>query len=148
MIAEIASALGAVKTGMETVTAIRAAGAELDQAELKLKLAELTSVLADVKLALVEASEEAKCNSVEVERLRKLVRKVNEETVEYKGYLYATDSNGKPKGTAYCPVCIEDSAKLILLSSNGMRSSEFNCPRCKARIALGPTNHGYADGET
>jgi len=67
---------------------------------LKLKIADLTGKLADLKLTLIEAKEEVAERQAEIERLSGLL-KHRSELIEAGGYKYDKTADGKPKGHAY-----------------------------------------------
>jgi hypothetical protein len=127
----------------DLMTAVAAAGQaialvkELDAAapadpQLKLRFAEAVSLIADLKNALVEANAAAKGREQEIETLRKNFR-LFAETVEVLGYHYDKDDKGRPKGSAYCPVCMQKDGYMLLLTQTQERGrNELQCPNCKA----------------
>ena len=125
------------------MTAIAAAGQainlvkELDgqsggDPQRKLKFAEAISLIADLKNALVEANAAAKGQEQEFDTLRRNFRLFTE-TVEVLGYHYDKDEKGRPKGNAYCPVCMQKDGYMLLLTQTQERGhNELQCPNCKA----------------
>ncbi len=98
----------------------------------KLKFAEAISLIADLKNALVEANAAAKGQEQEFDTLRRNFRLFTE-TVEVLGYHYDKDEKGRPKGNAYCPVCMQKDGYMLLLTQTQERGrNELQCPNCKA----------------
>jgi hypothetical protein len=103
-----------------------------DPAHRKLKFAEVISMIADMKAALAEANAAEKNRKQEIDTLRKNFRLFTE-TVEVLGYHYDKDDKGRPKGSAYCPVCMQKSGYMLLLTQTQERGRpEMQCPNCKA----------------
>ena len=91
-----------------------------------------SSLVADLKNALVDASVEARGQELEIDTLRRNFRTFTD-TVEVLGYHYDRDEKGRPKGTAYCPVCIQKDGYMLLLTATQERGyPELQCPNCKA----------------
>jgi predicted nucleic acid-binding Zn-ribbon protein len=67
---------------------LRSIDKEIGQAELKLKVADLSNALADLKMLLTEAKSEAAEKDEEIARLQKLQRRQADDTVELYGYRY------------------------------------------------------------
>ena len=87
----------------------------MSQADLKLKVAELTGSLADIKLTLTEAKSDAAEKDDEIARLKKLQQRLVDETVELYGYRYRKRKDGKDGGAGnpMCDVCLQKSGLLI-----------------------------------
>lgn len=104
-----------------------------DAAEYKGKVAEVTSTVADLRLALVEASETIRAKEQEIERLSTAMAR-RPQLVEREGYLYSKRKDGGPAGLPFCPVCIEDKARYYQLTGiAGESRDSCSCPKCKAR---------------
>jgi len=123
---------------MAIVKELREINAQMDQAELKLKIAELTSVLADAKLGLVDATSEIDDRDREISKLKDALRYIEEETIEHKTYRYPK-KNGVPYGLPFCPACLDDGRFARMVNSNTPGRPKV-CPRCKADYANDPTH--------
>lgn len=66
----------------------------MDQATLKLRVAELSRALASAQIALAEAQSEAAKKDTEISKLRSDFRRKNEDLIEEQGYLFAKDETG------------------------------------------------------
>ena len=72
------------------------------------------AAVSDLKLALIEAKDELAAKDAEIERLQKLLQR-KAELIEHGGFSYDKGKDGKPKGDAYCPVCMAKDELLIHL---------------------------------
>jgi hypothetical protein len=115
---------------VKTLRDLASVGKALDTAELRLKIADLSETMADLKLAHIEAKDDLANAKGEIERLKKLTQR-KAELVEYKGYSYDKGKEGKPQGDAYCSVCMEKDALLIHLT-RAKGSTAGMCPNCRA----------------
>jgi rubrerythrin len=91
---------------------------------------ELTTLLADVKLALTDARTEHSAKDAEIERLKAFLAKRDADTVEHHGYRYRKGEDGNPKGEPYCPVCEAKHGLLFLTTTTENFAQQ--CPNCKA----------------
>jgi chromosome segregation ATPase len=100
-------AISTVSQAMKLANDLRSIDKELSQAELKLKIADLTSALADLKITLTEARSEATEKDDEIAGLKKLQRRLADDTVELYGYRYRKRTDGKEGGAGnpFCDVC-------------------------------------------
>jgi rubrerythrin len=113
------------------------AGAQkaFDAAEWKLRLADLNSLVADLKNALVDANAEAKSKEDELKLLR-LNFLAHQETVEVKGYRYDKTADEKPTGHPYCPVCIQKHGLMLHTTTIWEQGSPDQCPNCRAKYQV------------
>jgi hypothetical protein len=124
---DIMTALATASQAIKLAQDLRSIDKAMDAAEYKLKIAELSGALSDIKLALVEAKDELASKQSEIDKLKGTFARV-QETVEIRGYKYDKNAEGKPTGRAYCPVC-EQKGTLMHLSKLGPMQQ---CPSCKA----------------
>lgn len=101
---DIISALATASQAIKLANDLRGIDNAINAAEFKLKIADLTVALSDIKLALADAREELSSQQSEIDSLKKKFARI-EETVEFEGYRYSRDFQGKPTGAPYCPVC-------------------------------------------
>jgi hypothetical protein len=141
-----ALALSTASQAIKFANDLRSIDKEVSQAELKLKVADLTSTLADLKMILTEARSDASEKDEEITRLKKLQRRLADETVELYGYRYRKRTDGKPPGAAgnpMCDVCFQKDGLLIEAAFvHGTGIQQLRCPNCKAMYA---GLHTYTD---
>jgi hypothetical protein len=114
---------------------LRSIDKEVGQAELKLKVADLSTALADLKITLTEAKSDAAEKDEEIARLKKLQRRLEDETVELYGYRYRKRKDGKQGGAGnpFCDVCLQKDGLLIETACvPGKGIQALQCPNCKA----------------
>jgi hypothetical protein len=116
---------------LKTLKDLASVGKALDTAELKLNIAELSETMADLKLAHIEAKDNLAEAKGEIDRLKKQLQR-RAELVEHGGFSYDKGNDGKPRGTAYCPVCEKKDGLLFHLPPPPHGTSTSVCPNCKA----------------
>jgi hypothetical protein len=134
-----------VSQAIKLANELRSIDKEVSQADLKLKVAELTGSLADIKLTLTQAKTDAAEKDEEIARLKKLQQRVVDETVELYGYRYRKrkDDKGPVAGNPMCEVCLQKDGLLIETSFvHGTGIQQLQCPNCKAMYA---GLHTYTD---
>jgi hypothetical protein len=130
----LSTAAQAIKLGQE----LRSIDKELSQSELKLKIADLNTTSADLKMTLTDARSEAAEKNAEIERLKKLQRRLEDDTVELQGYRYRKRKDGKQGGAGnpFCDVCFQKDGLLIETAQVvGKGIQALKCPNCKAEYA-------------
>jgi rubrerythrin len=139
-------ALSTVSQAINLANELRSIDKELSQAELKLKIADLTTTLADLKMTLTEARADSSEKDDEISRLKKLQRRLADDTIELYGYRYRKRTDGKPPGAAgnpMCDVCLQKDGLLIETSYvHGTGIQQLQCPNCDAKYAK---LHTYTD---
>ena len=129
MITDI-SAIGTVLTTLKTATDIakylKDSGLSLEQAEEKLKLADLINALADARVQISEVKDLA------LEKERRIRELEDEKTLknkmEYENPYYWKLEEGVKDGP-FCQHCFDESSKLIRLQGNG--EGYWECKVCK-----------------
>jgi len=140
-----ALALSTASQAFRFANDLRSIDKEVSQAELKLKVADLTGTLADLKMILTEARDDAAEKDAEIDRLKKLQRRLEDETVEQYGYRYRKrkDGKGPAAGNPMCDVCFQKDGLLIETAFvHGTGIQQLRCPNCKATYA---GLHTYTD---
>jgi len=140
-----ALALSTASQAFKFANDLRSIDKEVSQAELKLKVADLTGTLADLKMILTEARDDAAEKDAEIARLKKLQRRLEEETVEQYGYRYRKrkDGKGPVAGNPMCDICLQKDGLLIETAFvHGTGIQQLRCPNCKATYA---GLHTYTD---
>jgi hypothetical protein len=114
-----------------------------DHATFKMKIAELSSNVADLKMALTEAQAEAAAKDEDIERLKREFEFREERTVWVRGMRYekAPDESG-PVGMPFCDRCERVDGRLIRIvgTQTGKDGYKAVCPQCKADYGR---QHGY-----
>jgi hypothetical protein len=131
-----AVALSTASQAIKFANDLRSIDKEVSQAELKLKIADLTSTLADLKMILTEAKSDSAEKDEEITRLKKLQRRLEDETVELYGYKYRKRKDGKQGGAGnpFCEVCLQKEGLLIETATiAGKGITALQCPNCNGR---------------
>jgi len=121
----ISSALTSIKVATDLARLIKESSSSLDKAEVKLKLAELVSALADAK---VEIAQVQKVLLEKDKQIRDLTA-----TLSIRGRLiwdrpyYWLEETGEKDGS-YCQQCYDNNSKLIRLQSHG--DGSWSCNTC------------------
>ncbi|WP_421591105.1 hypothetical protein [Shinella sp. M27] len=131
-----AGALSAVATAVGVAKDLREIDKGLDQAEMKAKLADVISNLADVRIALVDAREEMRAKDLEIARLKETFA-FKATLVDVRGFKFETLPDGTPKGFPFCPRCEVSAGKLHRLSRPKF-GSDLACPECKTPYGDAP----------
>ena len=140
-ITTISAGLSAVKSATEIVKYLRTVNKDLEQAEFKLKLAELTESLAEIKLKLVEAQEENVALRQEVAECNKKQDFRSQLRVEKNVYVpLSGEIDGYGIGP-WCTKCFDTSGVLVTLhhkfsvAVGNHKSYKYECPNCKSTVA-------------
>lgn len=139
--ATISAITGSVKVAIGIAQAIKDADVSLEKAELKIRMAELISALADTKIASAEIVETSRQKDAEIEKLRNLL-KFKEKLIRVREAYFEVDESGKPMGDPYCSHCWETNSKAIHLTSGVAADIRMGleikrCPSCRAEYMLG-----------
>jgi hypothetical protein len=135
-ITSIAALVGSLKAATDIAKFIRESDASLEKAEMKLKLAELISAIADAK---VEASQVQQELLDRDERIRALEAKlVLKAEVQWEKPFYWRLQQGGSKDGPYCQRCYDVEAKLHRLQGSG--EGYWECKACKSEY----TDDSYA----
>lgn len=129
MILEFQTAAQAVKAGADLLRGVMTAEKALSEAEWKLKLADAIGLLAEARMAIVDAGDKTSELEREIARLNEsLVNR--EKVVRFNRMYYRVGSDGMPEGEAYCSHCFEAEGRLIHVVRNTGKLVA-PCPRCK-----------------
>lgn len=105
-IVTIGSILTSLKTATDIAKLLRDTNFSLEQAETKLKLADLISSLADAKILLSEVQGEIGERDKRIKELEEAFQS-KDELVKHRDGYYLLDQSGNPTGEAFCPRCWE-----------------------------------------
>jgi hypothetical protein len=134
-------AIAAATKAYEGVKLLRGLEKNFDDATFKGTIADLTTNLAELKMALTEAKSEAAEKDAEISRLKKEFAFAAENTVEVQGFRYAKASDGRPQGMPFCTRCERVDGRLIpLAKTTSPQGYKAICPQCKADFGR---HHGF-----
>lgn len=129
---DFVTAIATASQAIGLVNQLRGAQKAYDEAEWKLKVADLNGALADLKNALIDAKEEARVKDDELSAVRKTLA-IFHDTIEVRGYLFDRKEDGTPTGHAYCPVCTQKEGRMFHLTTSWEKGRPEQCPNCEAR---------------
>jgi hypothetical protein len=128
---DIPAAIAAITGTIQLAKGLAETSAEIDKAELKLKIVSLVDQLVDAKNALVDARDDIRALEMIVDQLKNTADRV-ESLVESQGFKYRKDHDGNPTGQPFCPRCLEVDRALVSLQFKQGLSDWFRaCPQCK-----------------
>jgi len=133
---DFATAIAALGQAIKLAGDFRDVKKQLGEADLKLKVADLTTALATVKTTLVDAQADAAEKDKTIERLKSLNKRVADDLVVHKGYLYRKQPDSQqPAGNFMCPVCYQKEGFLFETTMVWEPGKPSQCPNCKAKYA-------------
>ena len=123
----ISTALSTLKSAYDISKVIKDSAGTLEQAEIKLKLAELISALVDTKSQISDIKLELISKNEKISELENQIKIQNELEFEQPYYWKITD--GKQEGP-YCQKCYDDTKKLIRLQDE--KNGTWKCLVCSS----------------
>lgn len=130
-IPSISAALSSLKTAADIAKLIKDSGTTLEQAEIKLKIADLVSSLADARIKISEVREALSDKDAEIKELRAKLQIHNELIWEAPYYWLGNEAG---KDGPYCQHCYDTGKNLVRLQGKG--NGYWRCMSCK---------NGYTD---
>jgi hypothetical protein len=129
-------AFSTVTNAINLVKQLGAIEKRIDQATLKMTVADLTSSIAELKLTLVNAKEEAAAKEAEIERLQSTYKRSKDDLIEHIGYFYRKrpPPNEGPAGNPFCPVCYQTKGLLFETTFTTEAGRPTECPSCRAKF--------------
>jgi hypothetical protein len=128
---DIPAAIATLNGTIQLARGLAEASAELDKAELKLRIVGLVDQLVAAKDSFIDAREEIRNLETEIAQLKETTAKI-EDLVEDQDFLYAKDDQGQRTGQPYCPRCLEVDGRLVSMHPTIGRSDwDRVCPQCK-----------------
>lgn len=146
MLPEFQIAIQTIKHGAEIVRGVVAADKAISEADLKLKLGELTGILLDVRTSVTDANDRLAERDAEIARLKEALRNKDEVAKERDAY-YTKDGSGRPTGAPYCMKCFEVEHRLVHLIRPGRADVKAVCPHCKNQYDRRQAPTIRADGQ-
>lgn len=126
----IMEGLSAISAAIGIARDLRQIDKGIDEAEFKLKIADIQSQLADAKIALIDAQDEIASRDSTIERLRKEMSR-RADTVQHDGFRYEKQADGSAVGLPFCPRCDEVDGILIRLIRTFKPNRVKECPQCR-----------------
>src|SRR5690554_5746970 len=121
-IATIAAALGSLKTATDIARLIKDSGASLEQAEIKLQIAELISALAEARIEIASVQSDLVAKDIEIRALKEKLEN-KQKMVWEKPYYWLLD--GGNRDGPYCQRCYDVEQNLVRLQGSG--KSGWSC---------------------
>ncbi|WPD24559.1 MAG: hypothetical protein SD837_08330 [Candidatus Electrothrix scaldis] len=125
-IGAITSALSGIKQATDIAKIIKDSSSSLEEAEIKLKLADLISALADAKVEIANIKEAVTEKDEEITRLKGVIE-TSDKLVWRAPYYFLIDDNYEDG--PYCQKCYDSQRKLIRLQSPGAKGY-WECKEC------------------
>jgi hypothetical protein len=132
---DFATAFVTASNALKLVNDLRGIQKAYDEAEWKLKVAELNGAIADLKNTLVDAKQELAAKDEELKLLEDNFL-IIKETVEINGFKFDKKDDGTPTGHAYCPVCMQKEGYMFHLTQSMKPGRLETCPSCKADFVV------------
>jgi len=122
----ISAALGSLKTATDIAKLIKESGAKLEQAEVKLKVAELVSSLADAKMEIADIQNLLVDKDQQITKLNEELSTKN--NVVWEAPYYWVKENESKDGP-FCQHCFDKDKLLIRLQQHSVKGS-WKCFSC------------------
>lgn len=136
LVTAVTSALSGVKAATEIAKLIKEAGNAYDEAEFKLRMADLLTALAESQAALAESTQSLTEKDQEIERLKGLLAFSGKLRRHNNAYFEVNDE-GELYGDPYCQHCWEASKLPVHLTY--VSRSETACAACGTKYHSGYT---------
>lgn len=128
-LAIISSALSSIKAATDIAKLIKDSGTSLEQAEIKLKIADLIGSLADAKMEIATIQTDLITKDQEILELQNQLKL--QKLVEWdKPYYWVID--GDTKDGPFCQQCYDKDKELIRLQGGGI--NYWHCQTCKSKV--------------
>lgn len=138
-IAEITQGLASLKVAIDIAKGLQAANSALEQAVLKVQLADLMGALADAKVALAQSQERFAEKDAEIQSLKNWELQRSRYSLISPwpgGFVYALRESRAGNEPAHwlCTKCFDKGIRTILIQEAGgpSRKTAFVCPTCRS----------------
>lgn len=144
---DVVAGLAAMAQAIDIVKSIREMDKSLDDAQVKLRMAELYSALTDAKMALADAKMDLQAKDAEIARLKEVVAD-RVPTIRIGEFNFGVGLTGEVYRWAFCNTCEQTSGlQIIVAPGPGGRNI---CPKCKGvydgRATSKPAGFKLPDG--
>ena len=137
----VASALTSLKAATEIAQLLRRGNHPLEKAEGKLKLAELTEALADLKIAVSDFQERLREKDARITELQHSLE-ITGAVKKHGDAIYRLQcSPGDPEGDAYCVRCWQEDHRLRVLVHDPANFRARKCSVCTASYESRSVSH-------
>ena len=126
-VGSISAALSSVKTATDIAKLIRDSDATLEKAEVKLKLADLISTLADARIQIAEIKESLISKDDQIRELSDKLEIRGKAVWDSPYYWLVVDSD---RDGPFCQCCYDKDTSLVRLQSYG--TGYWQCKACKS----------------
>lgn len=130
-IAMVSAALTSIKTATDVARLIKDGEKQLDQAEFKLKLADLIGNLADARIEIASITELLAAKDAEIRSLQAQLEL--KENLIWEAPLYWTTKDGQRDGP-FCQQCFDTKEKLIRLINKNNQQGLWHCQTCTSIV--------------
>jgi hypothetical protein len=125
---EVTQTLSTIAAAIGLAKEFRQLNKIVDEAEFKLKMAEIQIALADAKATIAELTGAITERDTEIRHLTTQFQ-TEKKYVIIRGLEYATNDSGKPIGHPICPRCkVQNSTRVAMIMSPNHEGSK--CPAC------------------
>lgn len=131
-IVSITAALNGLKTAIDIAKGFRDSDVTYEKAEVKLKLAEMMSALADAKMSIADTAEIIENKDKEIKSLREALD-AKKGLIRKNELYYETDASGNVTGDPYCGKCWEIDHEQVHVLMHHYRK-HWTCPNCEAVV--------------
>lgn len=132
------AALNGIATAVQITKELRAIDQSVDAAASRAQLVTLMEQLSDVRIQLIDAREEAREREEEINRLSALSTNVEAKLFQG-GFYFDVREDGSPKGTPYCPHCIETKTGLFHMRQMRTSGMPWECAKCGTEYMYAPS---------
>jgi ribosomal protein L37AE/L43A len=124
---DLSAVLASIKTASDIAKLVKDSSTSLQEAEVKLKMAELVSALADAKIEMAEIKTILQNKDGEIDSLKSLLE-IKSSVIWQEPYYFVVDEDTKKDGP-FCQKCYDSDQKLIRLQikTKGL----YRCLSCK-----------------
>jgi hypothetical protein len=142
-LALLATVLTSIKTATDIARGLREAGISFEKAELKLKLADLMTALADARIAVSSVQEELLTKDREIQELRESLDL--KKAMKYEAPFYWLEEDGKRDGP-FCQQCYDSVRKAIRVQE--VENPYWRCNTCGHTYTAGSSRPRQIHVET
>lgn len=133
----ISDAAAAVTAALGVTKDLISVNKLLNEAEFKLKIADLSTSLAKAQIALADVQTDLSSKEKQISELKDAFA-FKGETVQRNGFKYRA-KDGKPVGNAFCPRCETVDGRFMAIFQTGKPGRVFECPQCHTDYGFGAT---------
>ncbi len=125
--------MSTMATAISLAGRLREISKNIEDAEFKNILADLSLELADAKLAMADIQVKALDKDKEIETLKEKLKNKTK-TVGFHGARYFVADNGEPTGSPFCPTCYAKDHELYPLTNWKRGETTNKCGVCKNTV--------------